>query len=297
MPDKTMYKLTAKGQQEVDGRTSDLPATLGELLRLIDGNTAVDDLKAKFGHLDDAELQAGFERLTNDGYIEPLTAAAVEPDGPVTLDFSMSGDRSARPGASPPRSPAPVQQTPRGSGEELDFSQQLDQPTPKPSAEKIAEAEQMTVAGMRTLKAAGYYVNILSKPGVIREPRSGAKYTVLILDDDKQNALHVARALLLADFDVRSAENRDQALVELKKVPAPDAIILNPKVPKLHGLDLLARLQQHKTFASVPVVVITDDHAHETVVNALARGAAGYMTKPLKQEALLDTVRAVLGLK
>ncbi len=286
MPDKTVYKLTAKGQQEVDGKTSALPATPGELLRLIDGNTTVDDLKAKFGHVNDAELQPAFERLTNDGYIEPLAAAAVEPEGPDTLDFSMSRNPSA-----------PAQQAPRGTGEELDFSQQLDQPTPKPSAEKIAEAEQMTVAGMRTLKAAGYYVNILSKPGVIREPRSGAKYTVLILDDDKQNALHVARALLLADFDVRSAENRDQALVELKKVPAPDAIILNPKVPKLHGLDLLARLQQHKTFASVPVVVITDDHAHETVVNALARGAAGYMTKPLKQEALLDTVRAVLGLK
>lgn len=321
MPDRTVYKQTAKGQREAGARSSTLPSGLGKLLGLVDGKTTVDNLRTKAGGVDEAKLQAALERLKKDGYIEAQAsasaAAPAQPQEPITLDFTMHAlpsQRAAPPPQKPepkpasppppkpeakpapkPAAPHPAPQKPANESE-LDLSGAIDAPAPKPSAAQVAEAEQMTLAGMRTLKAAGYYVNILSKPGMQHPPRAGSKYSVLILEHEKQNALLVARALVLAEFDVRNAETREQALTEMKKVPLPDAIVLNPQVPDLNGMDLLARLQQHQYYASVPVIVITDDHAHETVVDALARGAAGYMTKPFKQEALLDTVRAVLGL-
>lgn len=283
MPDKTVYKQTAKGQRELGARTSALPPALAKLLSLIDGKATVDEVRAKLGQVDERKLQDALEHLKKNGFVEAPAAGSAA--GPITLDFTMH----ARAGGSKP-APAP---TPKAE-EKIDFSG--DAPAPQPTAAQIAEAQDKTLAGMRTLKEAGYYVSILSKPGIKQPPRSETKYSVLIIDDDAANALIFARALMMANFDVRSAESREKAMVELMKVPLPDAIVLNPQVPELHGLDLLAKLQVHKYYASVPVIVITAGHTHEAVVDALARGAAGYMTKPFKPEALLDNVRAVLGL-
>jgi len=284
MPDKTVYRPTAKAKQ-LGSTTTSLPAALHKLLGLIDGNATVDDMKQKLGRVDDRKLQEALERLEQDGYIE--ATAARGDAGPLTLDFTL---HARAPGS---RRAAPKEDE---AASKLDLSKELELPAPEPTAAQLAEAQDKTLAGMRTLKSAGYYVNILSKPGVKQPPRSETKYSVLVIDDDAANSLIVARTLMLADFDVRSAGNREEALADLKKVPLPDAIVLNPHLPALNGLDLLARLQVHKYYASVPVIIINPNLTHEAVVDALARGAAGYMTKPFKPEALLDTVRAVLGL-
>jgi two-component system, chemotaxis family, chemotaxis protein CheY len=289
MPDKTVYKQTAKGQRELGARSSALPAALGKLLKLIDGKATVDEVKAKLGQVDDRKLQDALEHLKKNDYIEAPAAGSAA--GPITLDFTM---HARAPGAKPTPETKPAAPLKPQAEEKIDFSG--DAPAPQPTAAQIAEAQDKTLAGMRTLKEAGYYVSILSKPGIKQPPRSETKYSVLIIDDDAANTLIFARALMMASFDVRSAESREKAMVELKKVPLPDAIVLNPQVHELNGLDLLAKLQVHKYYASVPVIVITAGHTHEAVVDALARGAAGYMTKPFKPEALLDNVRAVLGL-
>lgn len=182
------------------------------------------------------------------------------------------------------------------SEEDLDFTHDLDSPAPQPTTEQRRQAEQQTVRGMRALDKAGYYVSILSRPGKLIAPRAGDKHTILIIDSDQGNALLLARALLLAQFDVRSAATREQIVAELKRQPAPDAMVMDIVLQGLNGLDLLANLRKHARFAAVPIVVMTAKLAQEDVISALARGASGYMTKPFKPEALLDTVRAVLGL-
>lgn len=282
MANATVFTRTQKGNSELKSTPGALGPQLRNLLNRVDGKSTVDQILEKLGRVDTAKLAEAFHLLLKEGYIAPA-AAPVKP----------------APAAPAPAKPAPAKPAPPpGDPITLDFTRQLDDaPAPPPSAEQKQEAEVLTVAGMRTLKSAGYYVNILSKPGLLQPPRSGGKkYTVLILEDDKASALVVARTLMVADFDVRSAETRDTALAELKKVPLPDAIVLNPNLKDINGLDLLSRLQQHQFYCSVPVIIITAGLNHEDVVDALARGASGYMTKPFKPEGLLDTVRAVLGL-
>jgi len=290
MANTTVYSKTQKGNAELKSAQGALGPHLRKLLNLVDGKSTVDQILAKLGRVDTARLAEAFHLLIKDGYIAPAApsakaapaapaasakpVAARPPGEPITLDFTSRSDHAPE---------APV----------ID-----DAPTTPPSAEEKQDAEVLTVAGMRTLKSTGYYVNILSKPGLQQPPRSGdKKYSALILDDDQATALVIARTLMVADFDVRSGETRDAALAELKKVPLPDAIVLNPYMKNLTGLDLLSRLQQHPFYCSVPVIIVTPELKHEDVVDALARGASGYMTKPFKPEALLDTVRAVLGLK
>jgi len=46
----------------------------------------------------------------------------------------------------------------------------------------------------------------------------------------------------------------------------------------------------------VPIIVMTAKVEHDDIVAALAYGASGYMTKPIKPEALVESIQAVLGL-
>lgn len=181
---------------------------------------------------------------------------------------------------------------PAAVGDKLDFSQPVKQPT----HQQRKQAEQLTLAGMRTLKKAGYYVNILSRPDQRLAPRSGDKYTVLIIDSDQAHTLLLARALMLANIDVRSAVSNSEIMAELNKQPLPDAIVMDVILPDVIGLELLGRLRQHPNFSSVPIIVMTSKADQQDVAAALAYGASGYMTKPLKPEAMLDGIKAGLGL-
>lgn len=180
--------------------------------------------------------------------------------------------------------------------EDLDFTHDLDSAAPQPTSDERRQAEQQTLSGMHALGKVGYYVNILSRPGQRIAPRAGDKHSILIIDSDQANVLLLARALLLAQFDVRSASTREQIVAELKRQPTPDVMVMDIVLQGLNGLDLLANLRKHARFTGVPIVVMTAKLNQEDVISALARGASGYMTKPFKPETLLETVRAVLGL-
>jgi two-component system chemotaxis response regulator CheY len=68
-------------------------------------------------------------------------------------------------------------------------------------------------------------------------------------------------------------------------------------LPDVIGLELLGRLRAHPVYKEVPIIVMTTKVEHDDIVAALAYGATGYMTKPFKPEALLESVKAVLGLR
>jgi CheY-like chemotaxis protein len=257
MTDSIVYVRTNKGRAEVDSGTGALAKGLRSVLALVDDHSTYAELKTKLTNVPEEKLRAAVDRLVAEGYIEAAIASAA-------------------------------------AGDDLDFT--LDLPAPEPSSEERARAERQTIGGMRSLHQAGYYVNITSRPGHRLRANSGGKYCVLIVDGDASNSLLLARTLMLADLEVRTASNRDEVLRELGKKPLPDAIVMDTVLPKLNGLNLLSRLRQHERYASVPIIIVTANKAQEDVVAALARGASGYMTKPFKPEALVESINAVLGL-
>jgi len=256
------YVKSAKGKAEVNAKPGTLSAGLKTLLGLIDQST-ISDLQGKLKQVPLEKLNAALDRLFVEGYIEiaapaPAAAEAVE--------------------------------------EELDFTRFINRPVKEPTIQQKRKAE-ATLAGIRTSKKAGYHVNILNRPAEPIAPHAGGdKYTVLVIDADDANSLVVTRALLLAKFDTRSASKQEEIVAQLNKQPAADVIALDVALPDVVGLELLGRLRQHPVYKSVPIVIMTANVEHSHLVAALAYGASGYMTKPVKPEALVDSVKAVLGL-
>ena len=179
---------------------------------------------------------------------------------------------------------------------DLDFTHlRSAEPGPQPTPEQMAKALDKTLSGMPALKKSGYFINITNRPAQRIAPRSNEKYGLLIIDHEQDAVLPLVRALMLAGFNVRAAENRDEIVIQLKKPPLPDVLILDTALPGVNGLDLLARIHQYPQLQSTPIIVMTSQVNEENVAAALARGARGYLTKPCKAELLLETVHAVLG--
>lgn len=257
------YSQTAKGKAEFAAKPGKLTPGLKTLLGMVGDKTTLADLKLRLPQVPVDKIVAAMDKLTADGYLQ-RNAAAMPAAG--------------------------------ASDNDLDFTRFINRPVKEPTLQQKRQAE-ATMAGIRPSKKPGYHVNIINRPAKRIAPNAGGdKHTILLIDADDANALVMARALLLAKFDTRAAGKREEIIAELNKKPPADMIAMDVALPDVGGLELLGRLRDHPTYKTVPILVMSAATERDDVVAALSYGASGYMSKPFKPEALLESVKAVLGL-
>ena len=117
---------------------------------------------------------------------------------------------------------------------------------------------------------------------------------ILVVDDDR-NLLKLFKYVLEKDgFAVITAMDGESGL-ELALVERPDLIMLDLKMPKLDGIEVLRKLKADPLTAAIPVVVITASAQKADAERALQEGAVGYLVKPFRIAELRDCVRAALS--
>jgi CheY-like chemotaxis protein/anti-sigma regulatory factor (Ser/Thr protein kinase) len=115
---------------------------------------------------------------------------------------------------------------------------------------------------------------------------------ILIVDDDKTTRLVLRRVLKNAGFSTSVAKD---GLEALKAIDGGgfDLMLLDVWMPRMNGLELLAKLRTSKSRPRV--VVMTSDDAPETLLMAVREQAFKYVHKPVESSALLDTVQDALA--
>ncbi len=115
---------------------------------------------------------------------------------------------------------------------------------------------------------------------------------ILIAEDDRTTRLMLGGALKRADFSVETVVDGAAALRQLRKKKF-DLLLTDIWMPRLTGLELLARLRMEK---SPPrVVVMTSDDTPETLLRAVREQAYQYVNKPVEPAALIDLIRDALA--
>jgi CheY-like chemotaxis protein/anti-sigma regulatory factor (Ser/Thr protein kinase) len=115
---------------------------------------------------------------------------------------------------------------------------------------------------------------------------------ILIVDDDPATR-HVLRKVLTgAGFSASVAKDGVEGLKALK-TRRFDLLLLDVWMPRMNGLELLAKLRATK--ARPRVIVMTSDDAPQTVLETVREKAFKYVHKPVEALALLQTVREVLS--
>jgi CheY-like chemotaxis protein/anti-sigma regulatory factor (Ser/Thr protein kinase) len=114
---------------------------------------------------------------------------------------------------------------------------------------------------------------------------------VLVVDDDRATR-HILRKVLSNDgFDTSVAKDGIAALAALR-ARRYDLMLLDVWMPRMNGLELMAKLRTRKT--KPRVVVMTSDDAPQTLLNVVREQAFTYVHKPVDPVSLLQTVREVL---
>jgi two-component system, OmpR family, response regulator ChvI len=114
--------------------------------------------------------------------------------------------------------------------------------------------------------------------------------TIALVDDDKNILASVTMLLEQEGYNVRAYSDGAAALTALAATP-PDLAILDIKMPRMDGLELLRRLRQT---ADLPVIFLTSKDEEIDELMGLNAGADDYIRKPFSQRLLLERVKAVL---
>ncbi|MEZ7865625.1 MAG: response regulator transcription factor [Rhodospirillales bacterium] len=114
--------------------------------------------------------------------------------------------------------------------------------------------------------------------------------TIALVDDDQNILVSLSAALVDEGYKVDTYGDGAEALEGLVRKRA-DLAILDIKMPRMDGLELLTELRQKD---KLPVIFLTsrDDEVDE--IMGLRLGADDYIKKPFSQRLLLERIRAVL---
>ncbi len=114
--------------------------------------------------------------------------------------------------------------------------------------------------------------------------------TIALVDDDRNILTSLSVALQSEGFVTRLYSDGEAALKALTDNP-PDLAVLDIKMPRMDGMELLRRLRERCDF---PVIFLTSKDEELDEALGLAMGADDYIAKPFSQRLLLARIRAVL---
>jgi CheY-like chemotaxis protein len=128
--------------------------------------------------------------------------------------------------------------------------------------------------------------------------------TVLIVEDDENDFLFLERALAIEKFGahVQRACDGVEAIEYLAgendfadraNHPLPQLIVLDLKMPRRNGFEVLAWMRQRPKLGALPVVVFSSSEEPGDVEKAYNLGASGYLVKPSSYLAYSEIVRTL----
>ncbi|MHC1764100.1 MAG: response regulator [Verrucomicrobiia bacterium] len=134
---------------------------------------------------------------------------------------------------------------------------------------------------------------------VNERPIGPQKAVILIAEDDENDVFLIKRAFSQAQFDnpLQVVQNGEEAIAYLKgnppfqdreKYPTPALLLLDLKMPRKDGFDVLTWVRDHPEFNSLSIVVLTSSQESRDVNRAYALGASSYLVKPANFISLVD---------
>lgn len=123
------------------------------------------------------------------------------------------------------------------------------------------------------------------------------KRQILIVEDNEINRAMLA-GILSADYDVLEAENGQEALSILKRYKEEiSLVLLDIVMPVMDGYSFLTIMKADPAYASIPVIVTTQNDGEADEVAALSHGASDFVAKPYRAQVILHRVASIIHLR
>lgn len=130
------------------------------------------------------------------------------------------------------------------------------------------------------------------------------RYTILLVEDDSNDVFLIQRAFRKANLadPIQVMGDGDEAMAYLTRMTSctdpsayrlPTLMLLDLKLPRKSGMEVLTWLRQQPELRRLPVVVLTSSRETSDINQAYDLGANSYLVKPVDFEALLDMVKTL----
>jgi CheY-like chemotaxis protein len=116
----------------------------------------------------------------------------------------------------------------------------------------------------------------------------------VLVADDKDTGRELVRTVLeKSGLQVFEANDGTQAVAEALRLH-PDLIILDIHMPGLDGFGVIEKLRRESAFSHTPIIALTASAMMGDRERAMAAGFTGYITKPIRLDALRAEVERLL---
>jgi two-component system cell cycle response regulator DivK len=117
---------------------------------------------------------------------------------------------------------------------------------------------------------------------------------VLMVDDDRHSRQIVRDLLESVDgFEMIEAVTGPDGVLAAE-AHQPDLILMDVQLPGFDGFEATRRIKANPTLQHIPIIAVTSYAMGGDEARAMAAGCNGYVSKPLRPTALLDTIRSFM---
>jgi CheY-like chemotaxis protein len=117
---------------------------------------------------------------------------------------------------------------------------------------------------------------------------------ILFVDDDPNTLLTLSKSVLILGHQALQAHSGQQA-VDIATSQLPDLIVTDMRLPDMDGLTLIRGLRQDERTANIPMVVLSASPEFDAAELARAAGADDFLAKPIRLQALQETIERYSG--
>jgi CheY-like chemotaxis protein len=128
--------------------------------------------------------------------------------------------------------------------------------------------------------------------------------SILVVEDSPDDLLLIRRAFQKGQIanplfvvsdgdDAISYLGGENQYADRARYPMPSLVLLDLRLPRKNGFDVLRWIRAQGELAHLPVIVLTNSHAGADVDRAYDLGASGYLVKPVSSESLLQLVHTM----
>lgn len=125
---------------------------------------------------------------------------------------------------------------------------------------------------------------------------------ILLVEDNPDHVLIIKRALEMNNVlnEVRVVEDGQEALDYLYRrgkyadpdaAPRPGLILLDIKLPKVDGFEVLKRIKSDAVLKMIPIIMLTSSEQEADIVKSYLNGANSYIVKPIRFDDFIEKVR------
>ncbi len=118
---------------------------------------------------------------------------------------------------------------------------------------------------------------------------SGAGFRVMIVEDDRSQALFAESVLRKAGVETLAVTEPLQTLEQLARFK-PDLILMDLYMPEISGMELTAIIRERDEFIATPIVFLSGEQDPDKHFEALSAGGDDFLSKPIRPKHLISAV-------